>query len=92
MARVRHIPIRSCIVCRARRPKGELLRIVRTPEGRVMLDTTGRIYGRGAYLCNDPACWRRALKGNRLEQALRGPIPPEDRAVLEPLLSQEDKR
>ncbi len=57
MARGKHVPIRMCVVCRRRRPKRELLRILRTPEG-FILDFSGKQPGRGAYVCPDnPACW-----------------------------------
>ncbi len=57
MARGKHVPIRMCVVCRRRRPKHELLRILRTPEG-FILDFSGKQPGRGAYVCpDDPACW-----------------------------------
>jgi len=57
LARGKHVPIRMCVVCRRRRPKRELLRIVRTPEG-FILDESGKLPGRGAYVCPDnPACW-----------------------------------
>ncbi len=62
--------MRMCVACREMRPKKELLRIVRTPEGAVLADTTGRANGRGAYLCHNPACLNKALKIKALERAL----------------------
>ncbi|GAA6754752.1 YlxR family protein [Thermus thalpophilus] len=54
---MRHVPLRMCVACRRRRPKGELLRILMTPEG-FQLDPTGKLPGRGAYVCPDnPDCW-----------------------------------
>lgn len=62
---------RSCIACRKSAPKSELLRIVRTPEGHVEFDETGRKPGRGAYLCGDEACARKAGEKNLIARALR---------------------
>ena len=69
--RPKHTPQRTCIACRDKTAKRSLIRIVRTPEGEVMVDPTGRANGRGAYLCDDPACWQRALKSNALDFALK---------------------
>ncbi len=81
--RQRHVPQRSCIACRRNDAKRGLLRIVRNAEGRVLLDSTGKQNGRGAYLCRDPQCWELALKRNALERALRvEQISADDRAAL----------
>ncbi|MBX3070009.1 MAG: YlxR family protein [Thermomicrobiales bacterium] len=69
--RPKHTPQRTCIACRDKTAKRTLIRIVRTPEGDVQVDPTGRANGRGAYLCDDPACWQRALKSTALEHALK---------------------
>ena len=61
------IPMRMCVACRTMRPKKELVRIVRTPEGEVLADTTGRMNGRGAYVCRDPECLKKAIKIRALE-------------------------
>ncbi|MBE3557925.1 MAG: YlxR family protein [Ktedonobacteraceae bacterium] len=79
----KHVPMRTCIACRETKSKRELLRVVRTPEGRVFLDATGKKSGRGAYLCARFSCWELALKKRRLEQELEVTIPAEDRANLE---------
>jgi uncharacterized protein len=79
----RHVPQRTCAACRQVRPKRELLRIVRTPDGHVVLDPTGKKSGRGTYLCARRSCWDLALKKGRLEQALNVTLLPEDRAALE---------
>lgn len=68
--RRRHIPQRTCVGCNAVRPKREMVRIVRVPEGDVLVDETGKLNGRGAYLCRQRECWERALARKRLEQAL----------------------
>lgn len=73
----KHVPQRTCIACRAVRPKRDLVRIVRTPEGAVVVDETGKRNGRGAYLCRQRACWERALEQKQLEQALNTTLTPE---------------
>jgi predicted RNA-binding protein YlxR (DUF448 family) len=65
------------------RPQRELVRVVRTPDGSVMLDVTGRAAGRGAYLCPDPACWQLAARRASLERSLSISIPAELRSRLE---------
>ena len=64
------IPMRMCVACREMRPKKELIRVVRTPEGGVTLARTGRANGRGAYLCDSIDCLSRAVKTRALERAL----------------------
>ena len=79
----RKIPQRQCIGCREMKEKKALLRIVRTPEGEVLLDGTGKKSGRGAYVCHDPACLKRARKSRALERAFETAIPPEVYDALE---------
>ena len=76
------IPMRMCVACRQMRPKRELIRIVRTPEGTVILDRSGRANGRGAYLCDSQDCFRRAVKTSALERALESRL---DEDVLQSL-------
>jgi uncharacterized protein len=64
-------PQRTCVACRTIGGKRGLLRIVRTPEGKVILDTTGRLPGRGAYLCREASCLSTAIKGNQIEHVLK---------------------
>ncbi|SHK21489.1 RNase P modulator RnpM [Rhodothermus profundi] len=78
----KHVPIRSCVVCRTRRPKHELVRIVRRPDGRVELDPEQKKPGRGAYLCPRPACWNLKKAFPRLQRALRTELDAEARAAL----------
>ena len=75
--RIRKIPMRQCLGCNEHFPKRELIRVVRTPEGEVVADTTGKKNGRGAYLCSNSACLRKAQKSKRLERALECVIPEE---------------
>jgi predicted RNA-binding protein YlxR (DUF448 family) len=70
------------VVCRSARPKRELTRIVRTPDGHVLLDPTGRLAGRGAYLCADRSCWQTASTKRALDRALATPLPPDVLAML----------
>ncbi len=79
----RRQPTRTCVACRTERAKRELVRIVRTPAGPVVLDSRGRLNGRGAYLCADGVCWARALKRGALEHALGSPLSPDLRRQLE---------
>ena len=76
------IPLRTCVVCRAKTGKEELTRIVHAPTGGVEVDPSGRKPGRGVYLCHREACWDGALKKNRLEHSLRVSISPEERLSL----------
>ena len=70
----RKIPMRLCVGCREMKPKKELLRVVRSPEGEVSLDPTGKKAGRGAYCCYGAECLRRALKQRQLDRALEAQL------------------
>lgn len=83
----RHIPIRSCIVCRRRQEKPLLTRIIMSTEG-IIHDPTGKQNGRGAYLCSDVACWHQAATSNLLAKALRQPLLKKDRQVLVSLAAE----
>jgi predicted RNA-binding protein YlxR (DUF448 family) len=80
--RRKHVPLRTCIACRQTRPKRELIRIVRTPEGTVEIDLGGKRAGRGAYLCATRQCWEIALEQQRLYRALKCQLTAEDEAAL----------
>ncbi len=71
------IPQRQCMGCRERKEKRQLIRVVRTPEGQVQLDFSGKLSGRGAYLCPDPECLKKAQRSKALERSLEVPIPQE---------------
>ncbi|MBC8585501.1 RNase P modulator RnpM [Youxingia wuxianensis] len=71
------VPIRMCSGCSEHKPKRELVRVVRTPEGEILLDLTGKKSGRGAYLCPNSECLKKARKARRLERALDCAIPAE---------------
>ncbi|MDO4614283.1 MAG: YlxR family protein [Lachnospiraceae bacterium] len=82
-------PQRTCLGCRETKNKELLTRIVRTPEGTVELDPTGRKNGRGAYLCPDVKCLKKALKSKALSRALKTEIPEETTAALEEEITRE---
>ncbi|MBQ3366614.1 RNase P modulator RnpM [Succiniclasticum ruminis] len=68
--KVKKIPQRKCVGCGEMKSKKELIRVVRSPEGDISLDLTGKKAGRGAYVCPDKECITKAYKGHRLEKAL----------------------
>ena len=76
------IPMRRCVGCGEMKPKKELRRIVRSPDGSIGFDPTGKRSGRGAYICADPACLKKAEKGKRLEKAFECAVPAEVYASL----------
>ncbi len=82
MTATRHVPQRTCVACRTTSAKREFVRLVRTPEGAVEIDPSGRRNGRGAYLCAERACWENALKKDGLARALRATIGAPVRATL----------
>ena len=71
------IPQRQCMGCRERKPKRDMIRIVRTPEGVVSLDFGGKMNGRGAYICPETECLKKVQKSKALERSLEVPIPDE---------------
>jgi hypothetical protein len=78
----KHVPQRTCAGCRTTSSKREFVRLVRTPEGTVEVDESGRRNGRGAYLCAKASCWHEALKRDRLARALRTTVSTEDAEAL----------
>ena len=73
----RKIPLRMCLGCNEMKPKGELLRVVKSPEGEVFLDATGKKNGRGAYICRSAECLENGVKSKRLERSFGMAIPTE---------------
>lgn len=71
------VPTRQCLGCNEHKPKKELLRVLRTPEGEITLDFTGKKSGRGAYICYDIKCLRKARKSKRIDKSLETAIPEE---------------
>ena len=87
MARVKKVPQRICVGCGRTRGKKELIRIVRSPDYEIKIDTTGKLSGRGAYLCRRMECLSAALAGKQLERALRMELPQEIIAALKKTIS-----
>ena len=85
------LPERKCVGCNERKPKPELVRIVRVPEGEILLDRTGKKSGRGAYLCYNTACLAKAVKAHRLQNALSCEIPDSVITALKGELAEHDK-
>ena len=77
MPKERKLPQRMCVGCRMMKNKRELIRVVRTPEGDVLIDRTGKKSGRGAYICPDIECLNLAVKGKRLQKALQQEVGQE---------------
>src|SRR5437868_4512532 len=78
-SRPRHVPQRTCVACRQTSAKRQLVRIVRTPDGRITVDPTGKLSGRGAYVCDSPTCWQAAVKQRgTLARALKVETIPEE--------------
>lgn len=83
MQKVKKIPQRQCVGCRTMRDKRELIRVVKSPEGEVSLDFRGKKPGRGAYVCPDAECLKKARKSRALERALDTQIPAEVYEAME---------
>ena len=81
----RKTPMRKCLGCNEMKPKKELVRVVRSPEGEISVDLTGKKSGRGAYVCRSADCLGKALKGERIQRAFSCAIPAE---VCETLLRE----
>ena len=87
-AKVKHVPLRTCVACRTTGAKRGLVRIVRTPQGNVEVDATGKAAGRGAYLCHRRQCWQEALKKDALARALRVKLWDADKETLRAFAEQ----
>ena len=77
------VPMRTCIACRQSKPKKELIRIVRNKDGEFAVDRTGRLNGRGAYVCEDNACFEKIIKRKLLGHAFECEVSPEVYASIE---------
>ena len=89
MPKVKKIPQRQCVGCREMKDKKSLLRVVKSPEGTVSLDFGGKKPGRGAYVCRDPQCLKKARKSRALERMLETGIPDEVYEALERQMETE---
>lgn len=83
------IPMRQCLGCREMKPKRELIRVVRSPEGVISIDAKGKAPGRGAYLCPDPECLKRAMKTRAISRAFETEIPQE---IYDSLLAELEEQ
>ena len=83
------LPMRKCLGCNEMKPKRDLIRVVRSPEGAISLDKTGKANGRGAYLCPDTACLKKCAKRKSLERAFKCQMPSEVYEGLEGELTSD---
>lgn len=81
------IPLRTCISCREQKNKNDLVRVIRTPDGTVLLDKTGKANGRGAYICNSKSCFEKAVKRNMFNNSLNVSYPAD---VYEEMIKEID--
>ena len=82
------IPMRQCAGCREMKPKNQMVRVVRSPQGEISLDFRGKAPGRGVYVCPDPECLKKARKTRALERSLDTAIPPEVYEALAERMAQ----
>lgn len=85
------IPLRLCVGCREMKPKKDMIRVVKTPENEIILDTTGRKNGRGAYLCNDVECLKKAVKSSAIERSLKINVEKSVYEEMERQMSNENE-
>ena len=90
MATVKKIPMRMCLGCGEMKPKKELIRAVKSPEGEISMDLTGKKSGRGAYICRNSECFRKARKARRLEKAFSCQISEQVYDAMEKELSENE--
>ena len=87
-SKIKKIPERQCLGCNEHKPKKDLLRVVRTPEGEILLDFTGKKNGRGAYICQSVSCLKKARRSGRIDRSLNTSVPEEVYANMERELSE----
>ena len=85
------IPMRRCTGCGEQKPKKELVRVVKTPDGEMLLDLTGKMSGRGAYICNNAECLKKARKSKRIDRTFEMTIPDEVYKQMEEEISKDDE-
>lgn len=83
------IPMRKCLGCNESKPKKELIRVVKSSDGTISLDKTGKMNGRGAYICHNKDCFVKARKARRFERAFSSPVPEEILDAMESELENE---
>ncbi|MDY3249321.1 MAG: YlxR family protein [Candidatus Choladocola sp.] len=91
-AQVKRVPLRKCTGCQEMKSKKEMMRILRTSEGEIVLDTTGRKNGRGAYVCCSMECFEKAVKNKGLERSLKVKVPEETYMSLKKEIESIEKR
>ena len=89
---VKKIPLRQCIGCGEMKSKKEMIRVIKTAEGEILLDATGRKNGLGAYLCPSMECFKKAVKGRGLERSFKMAIPREVYETLEKEMEEIDRQ
>ena len=89
---VKKIPLRQCIGCGEMKSKKEMIRVIKTAEGEILLDATGRKNGRGAYLCPSMECFKKAVKGRGLERSFKMAIHREVYETLEKEMEEIDRQ
>ena len=89
---LKKIPLRQCIGCGEMKSKKEMIRVIKTAEGEILLDATGRKNGRGAYLCPSMECFKKAVKGRGLERSFKMAIPREVYETLEKEMEEIDRQ
>ncbi len=85
------IPLRKCVSCQEMKVKSELIRVIKTPEGEIVLDESGRKNGRGAYICKSVDCFEKAKKTKALERSLKISIPENVYEILEKEMNRFDR-
>ncbi|MBE6904462.1 MAG: YlxR family protein [Ruminococcaceae bacterium] len=86
--KLKKIPLRHCMGCNEEKPKNELIRVVRSPEGEISIDLSGKKSGRGAYICKDIQCLQKAIKSKRIDRSLSCTIDNEIYQRMEAELSE----
>ena len=89
---VKKIPLRQCIGCGEMKSKKEMIRVIKTADGEIFLEATGRKNGRGAYLCPSMECFKKAVKGRGLERSFKMAIPREVYETLEKEMEEIDRQ
>lgn len=85
------IPMRKCTGCGEQKPKKELVRVVKTPDGEILLDLTGKASGRGAYICNNAECLKKAQKSKRIDKVFEMTIPQGIYEQMEAQIGKDDE-
>jgi len=88
--KIKKVPTRQCLGCNEHKPKAELIRVVRTPEGATVLDFRGKISGRGAYICKSLSCLKKARKSRRIEKNLSCEISDEIYDTMEREIAENE--